>query len=85
MKQGTGGMQRSVCLRHHTTNDRRMRKTRGEESVKNEAPPPFKLEAPIKVTVELQSSDMADRAMLLPGVSREGRKLSFTAGDMPEA
>ncbi len=53
--------------------------------VKKEAPPPFKLEAPINVTVELQTSDMADRAMLLPGVSREGRKLSFTADDMPRA
>jgi len=53
--------------------------------LKNDVLPPFVLKLPIHVTVELQSSDMADRAMLLPGVSRENRKLSFTSEDMPSA
>ena len=56
-----------------------------ERLLKKDAPPPFMVKTPIRVTVELQGSDMADRAMLLPGVSREDRKLSFKAEDMPEA
>jgi D-amino peptidase len=46
---------------------------------------PFVLKMPIKVTVELNSSDMADKAMLMPGVTRDGLKLSFKADDMPKA
>jgi len=46
---------------------------------------PFVLTRPIKVTVELNSSDMADKAMLMPGITRDGLKLSLTADDMPEA
>ena len=52
---------------------------------KKTAPKPFILKTPIKVTVELNSSDMADKAMLMPGVTREGLKLSFVADDMPKA
>ena len=46
---------------------------------------PFVLKRPIKVTVELNSSDMADKAMTMPGVARDSLKLSFTADDMPKA
>ena len=46
---------------------------------------PFKLGIPIKLTVELQSSDMADRAMLIPGVARKDRTLFLIAEDMPKA
>ncbi len=46
---------------------------------------PFVLKRPIQVTVELNSSDMADKAMLMPGVVRDGLKLIFTAADMPKA
>jgi D-amino peptidase len=46
---------------------------------------PFVVKAPVNVTVQLNSSDMADRAMLMPGVTRDGLKLSFTAEDMPKA
>jgi D-amino peptidase len=56
-----------------------------QKLARKEALPPFRLETPIKITVELQSSDMADRAMLLPGVTREDRKLTFIAEVMPEA
>ncbi len=51
-----------------------------------QAPPPFVLPAPLQVVVELISSDMADRASLLPQVERmDGRRLGFTAADMPTA
>lgn len=46
---------------------------------------PFVLKKPIKVTVQLNSSDMADKAMSMSGVTREGLKLSFVADDMPKA
>ena len=53
--------------------------------IKKTAPKPFVLKAPIKVTVELNSSDMADKAMMMPDVTRDGLKLSFSAEDMPKA
>ena len=53
--------------------------------MKKTAPKPFALKTPINVTVELNSSDMADKAMLMPGVARDGLKLSFKADDMLKA
>jgi D-amino peptidase len=51
-----------------------------------QAPPPFVLPAPLRVAVELVSSDMADRASLLPQVERlDGRRIEFSAADMPAA
>jgi D-amino peptidase len=51
-----------------------------------QAPPPLRLETPVHVTVELTTSDMADRAMLLPGVGRpQGRWVEFHAEDAPSA
>ena len=52
---------------------------------KKNSPKPFVVKAPIKVTVELFTSDMADKAMNMPGVMRDGRKLSLFADDMPNA
>ena len=52
---------------------------------KKVTPQPFILKTPIKVTVELNSSDMADRSMLMPGAVRDGLKLTFTADDMLSA
>jgi D-aminopeptidase len=49
------------------------------------APNPYLVNAPIKLAVEVVSSDMADRAMLMPGVARDGLKLSFVSENMPEA
>jgi D-amino peptidase len=50
------------------------------------APAPLRLETPVKVGLELTYSDMADRAVLLPGAVRvDGRKLEFSAPSMPEA
>jgi len=50
------------------------------------APPPLRLPAPINGVIELVTSDMADRASLLPEVRRmDGRRIEFSAPDMPEA
>ncbi len=56
-----------------------------ERLAQKAVPAPFVVQRPIKLTVEFVSSDMADRAMLMPGVAREGLRLSFTAEDMPKA
>ncbi len=51
-----------------------------------EAPKPFVIPAPVAVTIEFNSSDQADQASLLPGSKRvDGRRLTYTAGDMLEA
>jgi D-amino peptidase len=51
-----------------------------------EAPPPFRPQTPIAVAVEFVHSEMADRAMILPGVTRpEGKRVEFTADDAPAA
>ena len=86
VKQGTGRYS-AECLPPNITQQmiEQCAKHSVQRFLKKDAPPPFMLKAPIKVTVELQTSDMADRAMLLPGVSREDRKLIFTTEDMPKA
>ncbi|MCJ7432676.1 MAG: M55 family metallopeptidase [Anaerolineales bacterium] len=53
--------------------------------MKKDAPKPFVVKTPIKITVQLATSDMADKAMQLPGVTRDDLKLSFAADDMPKA
>jgi D-amino peptidase len=53
--------------------------------MKKDAPKPFVVKAPVKITVQLATSDMADKAMQLPGVTRDGLKLSFVADNMPMA
>lgn len=52
---------------------------------KGEVPKPFVVKTPVKITVQLVSSDMADRAMHMPGVQRDGLNLTFTSSDMPSA
>jgi len=49
------------------------------------APASWKVEAPVEVAVEFTDSGMADRASLLPGARREGKRVAYTAGDMPAA
>lgn len=47
-----------------------------------EAPPPLRLEPPIRLQLELVTSDMADRAALFPGAQRlEGRRVELLAED----
>lgn len=51
-----------------------------------DAPPPLRLACPITVVVELVTSDMADRAAILPGARRlEGKRVEVTADDAPTA
>ena len=50
------------------------------------APAPFRVAVPVTLSVELMTGDMADRAMLLPGMRRpEGRRIEFTAPNVPAA
>jgi D-amino peptidase len=47
------------------------------------APAPFKVTSPIKMTVEFEQSDMADRAALMPNAKRAtDRRVEYTADDM---
>ncbi|MBK7452316.1 MAG: M55 family metallopeptidase [Anaerolineales bacterium] len=47
------------------------------------APKPFKVGAPIKMTVEFEQSDMADRAALMPFAKRTmDRRVEYSADDM---
>ena len=55
-----------------------------ERLSKKDAPAPYVVKSPIQLVVEFQSSDMADRAGLLPGVTRDGLRLAFTAHEMPQ-
>lgn len=61
-----------------------------ERAVKNfkqgKAPAPLAPEKPVKIELELFNCEMADKVSLLPGSQRvDGRKLAFTAADMPAA
>jgi D-amino peptidase len=50
------------------------------------APQPFKVPTPVTVTVAFNTSNMADRASLLPGAARlDGRTLEVTLDDMVAA
>jgi D-amino peptidase len=49
----------------------------------DEAPPPFRIQTPVSIAIELACSEMADRAMILPGAHRrEGKRVELTADDM---
>jgi D-amino peptidase len=48
-------------------------------------PKPFVLDAPITVTVEFFTSDMADRATRIPFTKREGTRVSLTVQEMVSA
>ena len=48
-----------------------------------EAPPPLKLSSPITLMVEFNQSEMADRAMILPGARRvQDRRVEYQAPEM---
>jgi D-amino peptidase len=47
------------------------------------APKPFKVSAPIKMIIEFEQSEMADKASYLPGAKRAAdRRVEYTADDM---
>jgi D-amino peptidase len=50
------------------------------------APPPVKTIRPVSIGLEFIYSDMADKAALMPGVTRvDGRRVEIQAADMPGA
>ncbi len=52
--------------------------------VKKQGPTAFRLETPIVMILEFVQSEMADKAMIMPGASRlEDRKVKYSVGDMP--
>jgi D-amino peptidase len=52
----------------------------------DQSPEPLRIQRPIMATVELVTSDMADRAAILPGARRlEGKRIQFTSGDALDA
>jgi D-amino peptidase len=54
--------------------------------LQGQAPQPLYMQPPIRITLELTHSDMADRAMALPSVRRaSGRKIEGAFEDVPAA
>lgn len=55
----------------------------GVENMKAGKARAFHLDEPVQVTIEFASTDMADKAILLPGALRlDGRRIEFMAADM---
>ncbi len=84
VKRATGRMS-AECLTPEETRGRIEAAAR--EAVRRladgKAPAPFKVEAPIEMVVEFTQSEMADKAVLLPGARRlEDRKVGYSAEDM---
>ncbi len=49
------------------------------------SPGPFVVDTPVLLTVDLVTSDMADRAMRMPGTQRDGSRVSIELPDMDTA
>jgi D-amino peptidase len=78
----------AICLPPQITEER-IQKT-AMQAVKRlqlgEAPKPFVVKSPVRVTIDFNSSEQADQAAMLPGSTRvDGRRLTFTADDMLKA
>lgn len=86
VKQATGRFS-ALCLPPDSTSllIERAAQQAVQRLVQKRIPAPYKVNVPVNIDVELVSSDMADRAMLMPGVAREGLRVSFAAQDMPAA
>lgn len=50
----------------------------------DESLPCLSLQPPITMAVEFVQSEMADKAAIMPGTVRNGRRIEYTAGDMIE-
>jgi D-amino peptidase len=73
------------CLPPHVTEERiQNAASRAVKRLKSgDAPKPFIIDAPVLVTIDFNSSNQADQAVLLPGSRRlDGRRLTFTADNM---
>lgn len=81
-----GGRMAAECLPPEVAQEKICEASRRavERLRSGEAPKPLQLERPIRGTLELMTSDMADRAEVLPGAQRlEGRRIGFVADDVP--
>jgi D-amino peptidase len=83
VKQATGRMA-AECLPPKVAQERI--RAAGKRAVQRLAtghgPNPLQLQAPIQLTIELVTSDMADRVAILPGADRaEGKRVEFVAQD----
>jgi D-amino peptidase len=52
---------------------------------KDNVPDPYVVDIPVTITVEFISSDMADRAVRIPGAQRDGTRVAVTMPDMSAA
>lgn len=87
VKQARGRMV-AECLSLETAQSRiREAAGRGINRVRAGVPPPsYTIEAPIMAAVEFITTEMADKAVLLPGSTRlDGTRIQFTAADMVTA
>jgi D-amino peptidase len=87
VKQASGRMA-AECLPPKLAQDRiREAAIRAVQRLRQgQAPQPWRLVSPVTVTLELTRSEMADRAMALPGARRVGsRTMEFTVDDAPSA
>ncbi len=86
VKQATGRFS-AECLAPEVT--QRLIAEAAKRAVQNlkrgNAPDPFVVDAPVLVTVDLMTSDMADRALRIPGTQRDGNRVSLEAVDMNAA
>jgi D-amino peptidase len=53
--------------------------------LEGDVPDPFVLDAPVRVTVEFFTSDMADKASKIPFTQREGTRVSLSVDEMASA
>ena len=53
--------------------------------IRGKSPDPFIVDTPVLVSVDFKSSDMADRAMRMPGTQRDGLRISIEMPDMNAA
>ena len=87
VKQARGRMSAECLppeLSRHKIREAAARAVRGLRA--GQAPQALHFEAPIQATLELVTSDMADRAALLPGATRlEGKRVEITVEDAATA
>lgn len=83
VKQATGRMS-AECLAPEVAQERIYKAARQAlDRLGSASPQPFRLETPVAVAIEFMTSDMADRAAVLPGALRqEGKRVGYRADDM---
>jgi D-amino peptidase len=75
----------AICLTPQRTEEL-IQKTAAQATKRlqaDDAPKPFIIPPPVRVTIDFNTSDQADQAALFPGAKRvDGRRLTFTSDDM---